>query len=1215
MKSKSSSSSSSSDHSIVTEEDAFLGFVDYARSVLLSSLDDRSESADLDERSSDGGGPPWSWIVSRILKTCSAYSSGVTSAILLSELSQAWDEQNRTGALKQRPGCLTQLMKKKKQKRTKLVNTVTIDSIYEKNFLSATSILEAVVVDVFLLPGTSIYMLSLGDIWSSSTIDLYLHRRYYDLVDLESPENGILKKGREVFLTGGCIRTAVRGSGHLQLLPTEYMVILLDEWLPRLPLNLKFMVVDAASIEHQFEACGCSWRSMTWNQDEDAMLLGAQFCSDNFSSISFDAVKDGISFSFYARIESIGLTEVQECGNIQRKQITLVDSDSSKLRFLLWGDQLVLANFFSVGSMLAIDRPFIAMASDCNIETSEEFCIEYGSATQLYLVPLIHHEEQVFLASQTRHLGLKSLDGPSQHLIRASQVVLPCDSQGTIDFSNFPFRSFVMDIHDKMTGVSLYGIVTDIYRERSNKETIFVLRIEDTTGAITAKLQFVKSWLEVSWFEQNSGASFVNLSCVPALLNSSCLHKLSFLSDLSILSHVTYTCNVRLDHIEHHHVQPRFLHVSCGHLVNEKSDGLMECSFCQCTCVGEVIRTCHVKTTLADESAKIFAWSTGQTASELLQISAEEFCELPEEEQAMYLYTLENERFTVAIVNSNWKASEDGRSSTPENDTATWEICCKTDCKNGCSWFQRSPIPPATLNPSDPTRCTVKMTIPESRIWRRKLRGIIFVAPKSIQTRKKPNFPSPGLPKGYTPFNIHQDDQPFNETKPEKAVQPQPTSRITHDWVITINEKLDKVRKCELSNLWLDNCIFRVPRNLRESHPKAFSPQVVSIGPYHRGDPSLKDMEKHKWRLLRHVLDRTGLHLEFFLQAMIELEDQTRRCYSKLSLADDISSQEFVEMMMLDACFIVELLRVCIYGIIFCGYSWADPILTSRGFLPCIQRDMLLLENQLPFFVIEQVFALTSDPSDHKGISVGELALRFFDSILPGCYHPDEASGCDDPPLHFLHYVRQALIPCSWKKPTFGCLPVKHERQPQLPMHCVTMLRNSGVKFLKKKSDKFMDIEFNNGVLRIPPLIIHDSTKSILLNLMAFEQCYPHCSTHVTSYASFMDGLISCTRDVQQLRYRGIIVHGLGSEEEVASLFNKLCKEIAFDVNDSYLAGVSADVNEYFDTKWHRWRASLRRDYFSNPWAIVSLFVAVLLIGLTTAQTFYSIFAYYFPRS
>jgi len=64
------------------QEDPFLKFVDYARSELLSLEGDRNK----DDDGSDGLG--WSWIVSRILKTCIAYSSGVTPAILLSELSQ-----------------------------------------------------------------------------------------------------------------------------------------------------------------------------------------------------------------------------------------------------------------------------------------------------------------------------------------------------------------------------------------------------------------------------------------------------------------------------------------------------------------------------------------------------------------------------------------------------------------------------------------------------------------------------------------------------------------------------------------------------------------------------------------------------------------------------------------------------------------------------------------------------------------------------------------------------------------------------------------------------------------------------------------------------------------------------------------------------------------------------------------------------------------------
>ena len=58
------------------EEDPFLKFIDYAQLILKETENDNSD------------GPGWSWIASRILKTCVAYSSGVTPAILLSDLSQ-----------------------------------------------------------------------------------------------------------------------------------------------------------------------------------------------------------------------------------------------------------------------------------------------------------------------------------------------------------------------------------------------------------------------------------------------------------------------------------------------------------------------------------------------------------------------------------------------------------------------------------------------------------------------------------------------------------------------------------------------------------------------------------------------------------------------------------------------------------------------------------------------------------------------------------------------------------------------------------------------------------------------------------------------------------------------------------------------------------------------------------------------------------------------
>lgn len=45
--------------------------------------------------------------------------------------------------------------------------------------------------------------------------------------------------------------------------------------------------------------------------------------------------------------------------------------------------------------MLALDKPYISNSVECGIETSEELCLEYGTATQLYLVPYVHREEQV----------------------------------------------------------------------------------------------------------------------------------------------------------------------------------------------------------------------------------------------------------------------------------------------------------------------------------------------------------------------------------------------------------------------------------------------------------------------------------------------------------------------------------------------------------------------------------------------------------------------------------------------------------------------------------------------------------------------------------------------------------------------------------------------------------------------------------------------------
>ena len=73
----------------------------------------------------------------------------------------------------------------------------------------------------------------------------------------------------------------------------------------------------------------------------------------------------------------------------------------------------------------------------------------------------------------------------------------------------------------------------------------------------------------------------------------------------------------------------------------------------------------------------------------------------------------------------------------------------------------------------------------------------------------------------------------------------------------------------------------------------------------------------------------------------------------------------------------------------------------------------------------------------------------------------------------------------------------------------------------------------------LPPLSIEDSTKSMLLNMLAFETC-PDCLDDfwVTSYICFMDSLTNNAEDVIVLRSQNVLVNCLGSDQDVADLFN-----------------------------------------------------------------------------
>lgn len=396
-------------------------------------------------------------------------------------------------------------------------------------------------------------------------------------------------------------------------------------------------------------------------------------------------------------------------------------------------------------------------------------------------------------------------------------------------------------------------------------------------------------------------------------------------------------------------------------------------------------------------------------------------------------------------------------------------------------------------------------------------------------------------------------------------------------------------------------CIFRVPRRFIDINGKSYEPHIVSIGPYHHGEAHLRMIEEHKWGYLGSMLSRTqsiGLDLEVLLRAIQPLEMEARECYSQIIHLDTC---EFVEMMVLDGVFIIELFRKV--GDVV-RFEADDPIVTMAWIIPFFYRDLLRLENQIPFFVLERLFEITRTPGEESGPSLSKLALDFFNDALQ---RPDYiiATHNNRKAKHLLDLVRSSFIDSEQAQPR--CVDTS------TPMiQSVSKLRRAGIKLGQgDRADSFLVVKFKNGVVEMPAITIDDTMSSLLLNCVAFEQCHSGSSKHFTTYATLLDCLVNTFKDVEYLCDCNIIENYFGTDSEVARFINDLGKEVAFDIEMCYLSGLFSDVHQYYKNSWHLQWASFKFTYFSTPWSFISAMAALIILLLTVAQTFYTIYGTY----
>ncbi|KAF4385768.1 hypothetical protein F8388_010324 [Cannabis sativa] len=436
--------------------------------------------------------------------------------------------------------------------------------------------------------------------------------------------------------------------------------------------------------------------------------------------------------------------------------------------------------------------------------------------------------------------------------------------------------------------------------------------------------------------------------------------------------------------------------------------------------------------------------------------------------------------------------------------------------------------------------------------------------------------------------------------------------RINVDAVVTkLASMISKDDLCRSSKC----CIFKVPRILLRHNPKAYTPIAFSIGPFHYGEEHLRDTQNIKLKYLYDLVSRfvdqgTSTEKKLILmdltEAMSEIWEEARECYAG---PINMSKDEFVQMLVLDGCFLIELFYR--YKELFFRSEEAnltsnkdDPIFSVNTMIQVLHHDLILLENQIPWVVLACLYELITKQVINQ-LPLDLLVLIFFNGTFSRkaglLQHEDHmiqsiTDFMERKHKHILDLLRNSMV---------GVKKDNHNNNinwQQLPS--ATILQEAGIKFKATTKASLLDIQFRKGVLEIPPLHIHETTESLLRNLICFEQCLPNCKGKITSYAILLDNLINTSKDMEILCKRGVVDNWLNNEE-ATEFFNQLYNDTF--VNYFHYSKLIVDVNEHCGHRWPKYRRVLMHDYFKHPWALTSVFAAAILLFLTFLQTLFTI--------
>ena len=390
---------------------------------------------------------------------------------------------------------------------------------------------------------------------------------------------------------------------------------------------------------------------------------------------------------------------------------------------------------------------------------------------------------------------------------------------------------------------------------------------------------------------------------------------------------------------------------------------------------------------------------------------------------------------------------------------------------------------------------------------------------------------------------------------------------------------------------------------VREVNEQAYAPRVISIGPFHNQPCSerlqtmqgIKDrFSKKFWQRanVENIANRARSNGETPFPTINEQLMKKIREFYRWTQSDAGLSK----LVLVDAFFILELFLRSFEK----KWPSEDPMFPEH-LLPMVTIDLLLLENQLPFWFLEEVFRFAL-PMYSGALSVRQLTFDFFkDFNGQGISHEDPNVKIE----HFTDLLRTFLLPQSlW--PSSTQLPQRDNEKVKL-LYSATQLQEAGVKFRVSSNKCLAGLKFENGVLEIPRIAFKDTTEALIRNIMALEQtCYPR-NGYVTDYFVLLDFLTNTTKDMDLLCRSGIVDSFLGNGDAATLVVNNLHKNILWVGLSTDYCKLCEGLNAFYEDPRHIWKAILKRDYFSTPWRTASTLAVAILFVLTSIQTVCSI--------